>query len=155
MKSYRLLRKQTLHCNIQKAWSFFSNPKNLNLLTPADMSFEILSDQPLPMIYEHQIINYRIRPLLNLPMKWETEIVDVKALNYFTDIQRKGPFKLWKHKHSFEEVNGKVVMIDELNYALPLGILGRLAHTIFVKAKLNSIFDYRYKKVEDIFNQMH
>ena len=152
MKTYTLFRNQTLNCTLEEAWHFFSSPENLDLLTPDDMKFKILTEKPIPKIFEGQIIQYKVHPILNIPLYWETKITKVKEKQYFTDNQIKGPYKLWNHTHRFEEHNGKVIMTDELKYALPGGPLGRLAHKLFIKSKLEAIFNFRFKKVEALFN---
>jgi ligand-binding SRPBCC domain-containing protein len=153
MKVYSLETAQILNCTIQEAWAFFSSPENLDLLTPVDMKFEILTQSPIPKIYEGQIIEYNVRPLLNIPMYWKTEITKVIPEKCFIDNQLHGPYKLWRHQHIFETHASGVLMKDKLEYALPLGLLGRLAHSLFVKRKLEHIFNFRFKKVESIFNQ--
>jgi len=92
-----------------------------------------------------------VRPLLNIPLKWITEITHVKHQQYFVDEQRKGPYKIWHHEHHFREVEGGVEMTDIVSYELPYGILGKLAHPILVKKKLNQIFAYRFKIVDELF----
>jgi ligand-binding SRPBCC domain-containing protein len=81
-----------------------------------------------------------------------TEIKHVDELRYFVDEQRMGPYKIWHHEHHFTETDDGVLMKDKVSYALPFGILGTIAHPIIVKKKLNEIFDYRYQKVEALFN---
>jgi ligand-binding SRPBCC domain-containing protein len=69
------------------------------------------------------------------------------------DEQRKGPYKIWHHEHHFREIQGGVEMIDIVSYELPFGLIGNLVHPILVKQKLKEIFDYRFKKVEEIFGK--
>jgi ligand-binding SRPBCC domain-containing protein len=71
----------------------------------------------------------------------------------FVDEQRKGPYKLWRHEHRFEQNDNGILMTDVVDYSLPLSFLGRLAHPIFVKKKLNDIFEFRYQQVEQLFNR--
>jgi ligand-binding SRPBCC domain-containing protein len=151
MKIYSLQSTSKLKAPLPKVWEFFATPYNLNEMTPDDMSFEILSDIKGKKMYSGMIINYRIKPLLNIPMRWTTEITHCEEGNYFVDQQRFGPYALWHHEHRFVQRDGYVEMIDTVHYGLPMGILGRLAHTVFVKNKLKSIFAYREKKVIDLF----
>lgn len=152
MKSYVLERTQKLNCSLQEAWDFFSSPSNLKVITPDYMGFDITSDVPEKM-YTGLIITYIVKPLLGIPMNWMTEIKHVDELRYFVDEQRMGPYKIWHHEHHFTEIEDGVLMKDKVSYALPLGVLGTIAHPIIVKNKLNEIFDYRYQKVEELFNQ--
>ena len=148
---YQLKRTQFVKTDLETCWNFFSSPKNLKVITPDYMGFDVLIDLPEKM-YEGLMIEYTVRPLLGLPMKWITEIKYVHDHKYFVDEQRKGPYKIWHHEHHFKEVEGGVEMTDIVSYELPLGILGRLVHPVLVKNKLEEIFDYRFKKVEELFN---
>lgn len=147
MKIYRLEKKQFLPISIDKAWDFFSSPVNLKKITPEYMGFEITSDLGNGKMYPGQIITYIVTPVLGIPLNWCTEITHVQDKRYFVDEQRFGPYSLWHHQHWFEQVEGGVLMTDVVHYALPLGFLGRIAHTLFVRSKLNEIFDYREKVV--------
>ena len=84
-------------------------------------------------------------------MPWMTEIRTVKENSYFIDEQRFGPYSLWHHRHSFEEIEGGVLMTDEVNYKLPFGVLGDVAHALFIKKKLAHVFEYRKKALIELF----
>lgn len=102
-------------------------------------------------MYAGQLIEYRVSPLLGIPLYWMTEITHVVEGKYFIDEQRFGPYALWHHQHHFREVEGGVEMTDIVHYKIPLGILGALADRIFVRQKLKQIFDYRFKAVSQLF----
>ena len=149
---YQLIRKQFVPTDLETCWEFFSSPKNLKTITPPYMGFDVLTEIPEKM-YEGLMIEYRVTPLLGIPMNWITEIKYVHDYKFFVDEQRKGPYKIWHHEHHFKEVEGGVEMLDIVSYELPLGLLGKLAHPLIVKNKLEEIFVYRYKKVEEIFGK--
>lgn len=151
MKVHRLERTQILPISLEEAWDFFSTPLNLNEITPDDLSFEILSDLEGQKMYEGMIINYIVRPVANIPFRWTTEIKHVTERAYFVDEQRFGPYSFWHHKHFFEPHEKGVKMTDIVDYGLPLGFLGDIAHAVFVKNKLKHIFDHRYKVLEERF----
>ena len=153
MKIYNLTRGQLLPITIQEAWDFFSSPKNLAKITPSHMKFKILYISGGDKAYAGQIIRYKINVLPWLPMHWVTEITQVKEPSHFIDEQRFGPYALWHHQHHFKEVQGGVLMTDEVNYAIPLGFLGRLAHWLFVGKEVNAIFEHRFKALEDYFKK--
>jgi ligand-binding SRPBCC domain-containing protein len=153
MRSYTLSREQYLPITIEKAWAFFSSAKNLAKITPAEMQFEILTKLTDDPIYSGMEINYTVRPLLNVPLKWTTEITDVTPPFVFKDRQTKGPYALWEHTHVFASVPGGVKMTDEVKYALPLGVLGSIMHGIVVKKKLEDIFNFREKALTELFGQ--
>lgn len=149
---YQLKRTQLVKTDLKTCWDFFSSPRNLKTITPDYMGFDVLVDIPEKM-YEGLMIEYSVKPLLSIPMKWITEIKYVHDQEFFVDEQRKGPYKIWHHEHHFKAVEGGVEVTDIVSYELPLGFLGRLAHPIVVKNKLEEIFEYRFKKVEELFNQ--
>lgn len=154
MAVYTLKRVQKLPVSLEEAWAFFSSPGNLKEITPAYMGFDIQSDaQDIEHMYPGQIITYTVRPVLNIPLFWMTEITQVKEGVYFIDEQRVGPYALWHHQHHFKSVAGGVEMTDLVHYRLPLGWLGRLLHGLFVRRQLNSIFDYRQRVVEQRFGK--
>ena len=150
---YQLYREQQLHCDIDTAWSFFSSPNNLSKITPKDMGFTVLSKDIQPEIFEGMLIDYTVSPILGIPLKWQTKITQVDKNKSFTDFQEKGPYKYWNHFHEFIPNSQGVLMKDTVDYELPMGFLGKIAHQAFVKKKLVSIFDYRYQVLEKYFNQ--
>lgn len=150
MKIYNLHKKQKLPISLETAWEFLSDPKNLKSITPDYMGFEILSGADRPM-YEGQLIQYIVTPILGIKTKWVTEITHAKHLQYFVDEQRFGPYALWHHKHFINEIKDGVEMEDIVDYKVPLGFLGQLVHPFLVKPKLEEIFTYRTKKLEEMF----
>jgi ligand-binding SRPBCC domain-containing protein len=153
MKVYTLTRTQFLPITLEDAWNFFSSPANLAEITPPYMKFIIEYISGGGKMYAGQIIRYRLYPIPNVPIRWTTEITHVDAPNYFVDEQRFGPYALWHHQHHFKAVAGGVEMVDEVNYAIPLGVLGRLANTLFVRKQVNAIFEYRYRVLANKFSE--
>jgi ligand-binding SRPBCC domain-containing protein len=153
MKVYTLIRKQVLAVGIEQAWDFFSSPSNLRRITPDYMQFRILHISGGEKMYAGQIIRYKLFALPFLPIRWTTEITHVEKHLYFVDEQRFGPYSMWHHQHKFRLVPEGVEMIDEVNYALPLGFIGRIAHWLFVGRQVNAIFDYRYKVLEEMMSK--
>lgn len=149
---YTLERTQRIPISLEEAWNFFQNPGNLSKITPSEMGFDILSEVPEKM-YPGLFIHYKVSPLFGIKMNWTTEITYVQEPNYFVDEQRVGPYSIWHHEHHFKEIEGGVEMLDRVNYKIPLGILGKIAHPIVVKSKLEEIFEYRIQRVEEIFGK--
>ena len=147
---YQLKRTQFIKTDLKTAWDFFSSPGNLKKITPQYMGFDVRTELPEKM-YEGLMIEYTVKPLLGIPMNWITEIKTVKDLHFFVDEQRKGPYKIWHHEHHFKVKDGGVEMTDIVSYELPLGILGRVMHPFVVQKKLEEIFDFRFKAVEELF----
>lgn len=152
MKIYTLHKKQNLPISVDEAWEFLSSPKNLKTITPDYMGFNILSGADRPM-FPGQIIQYIVTPVLGIKTKWVTEITHVRDKEYFVDEQRFGPYALWHHKHFIKAIDGGVEMEDIIDYKVPMGILGQMAHPIIVKPKLEEIFNYRTKKLEELFGK--
>lgn len=152
MKIYRKHTFQNLPITCDQAWDFLCDPNNLKTITPDYMGFEILSGAEKKM-YAGQIIQYIVTPVMGIPTKWVTEITHVKEGEYFVDEQRFGPYALWHHKHFIRPIENGVEMEDIIDYIIPFGTLGRLAHPIIVKPKLNEIFDYRQKKLIELFGE--
>lgn len=141
-----------LPISVEQAWNFFSSPKNLKEITPKYMGFDITRELPEKM-YPGMIITYKVKPLLGIPLNWMTEITYVDEQNFFVDEQRVGPYKIWHHQHHFKAIAGGVEMTDIVDYVLPLGPIGRIMEPIIVRGKLKQIFDYREKRVEELFGK--
>ena len=152
MKIYTFHSKQNLPISLEEAWEFLSNPKNLKTITPPYMGFKTLSGDDRDM-FAGQIIQYIVTPVLGIPMKWVTEITHVQDKKYFVDEQRFGPYALWHHKHFLKEIPGGVEMEDIVDYKVPMGILGQLVHPFLVAPKLKEIFDFRTKKLIELFGE--
>jgi ligand-binding SRPBCC domain-containing protein len=150
MSVYTIHIKQKLPISIEEAWEFIANPKNLSVITPKSTGFKTISGDDRDM-FPGQIIQYIVKPILGIPLKWVTEITHVAEKKYFVDEQRVGPYKLWHHKHFLKEIPGGVEMEDLVDYKLPMGFLGRMAHPFLVKPKLKEIFEYRRQKLIELF----
>tara|TARA_R110002096_G_scaffold109056_4_gene238617 strand:- start:35074 stop:35535 length:462 start_codon:yes stop_codon:yes gene_type:complete len=141
-----------LAISVDEAWAFFSNPRNLKEITPEYMGFDITSEFFKDKMYPGMIITYRVTPLFGIPMSWMTEITQVKENEFFIDEQRVGPYKIWHHQHHFKAIDGGVEMTDIVNYVVPLGFLGRFIEPFLVRPKLREIFNFREKKMRELFS---
>jgi ligand-binding SRPBCC domain-containing protein len=144
---------QRLPVSLEEAWGFFSNPKNLAILTPPSLNLKFTNELFGEEMYPGQIITYKVKPLFGIPLFWMTEITHVDKYKFFVDEQRKGPYALWHHQHHFLPVDGGVEMTDLVHYRVPFGIFGRLAHRLFIKKELDQIFKYRFSRVEELFGR--
>ena len=145
---------QKLPIDLKTAWDFFSSPENLKVITPQYMGFEVTSEYREKKMYPGMIITYKVTPLFNVAMNWATEITHVKEPYYFVDEQRFGPYKFWHHQHKFYEVEGGVEMVDILHYKVGFGFIGRIMNLLVVKRQLNQIFEFRYRKLEEMFGKL-
>ena len=149
----QLVTRQQIPVSLEEAWDFFSSPRNLQKITPADMKFEVnpgFADE----MYEGMIIAYIVSPLFRIPMKWVTEITHIREPFFFVDHQVQGPFRFWHHQHHFKEIPGGVEMADIVNYAAPFGIIGKLTERMIVDRRVKGIFEYRRKILEGLFGRM-
>lgn len=152
MHIYTLEYRQLIKAPIARVWDFFSAPGNLGKITPEHMNFKIIK-MVGDRMFAGQRIEYRVSVLPMVRLTWITEITEVEENRFFVDEQRKGPYALWRHRHSFKETPEGVEMTDRIDYAIPFGILGRLANWLFVARQVRAIFAFRFVAAERIFNQ--
>ncbi len=150
-QGYVLTQRQLIAQPLERVWAFFSAAENLEQLTPNFLSFKILTPCPIEMEVG-SLIDYRIS-LFGVPMTWRTEITEYVPMERFADNQLKGPYGRWYHTHTFERVEGGTMMVDRVEYRVPMGGLGRLAHGLFVGRTLRKIFGYRRSAVDSIFGE--
>lgn len=153
MAFYQFTATQKIPASIDQVWDFISSPKNLKEITPAYMGFEITSAGLPEKMYPGMVISYKVSPLLGIKMTWVTEITHVEHQHYFVDEQRMGPYAIWHHQHKIEAIEGGVLMTDIVSYQPPLGLLGAIANSLFIKGKLKEIFDFRTVAVEKKFGK--
>jgi hypothetical protein len=146
---FRLHRTTFLRGDIAGVFAFFKNPRNLEALTPPWLGFRIVSSTD-DAVRKGTRIRYRLS-LGGIPMAWESRITEYEDASHFADEQVTGPYARWYHRHSFRVVPGGVEMTDDVDYALPLGPLGRFAHRVVVRHQLRAIFDYREKAITERF----
>lgn len=144
--TYQLQRRQFIPRPLSEVFPFFADAANLEIITPPWLHFRILTPHPIVM-EPGTLIDYRI-VLSGVPLKWRTRIETFEPPYRFTDVQLRGPYRLWRHTHEFHEHEGGTLMLDRVDYQLPLGPLGSLAHRLFVQRQLRQIFDFRYETIE-------
>lgn len=147
---HTLKRKQVIPAPLETVWAYFADPRNLNELTPPDMNFEIVAGGDEAM-YAGQLIEYRVEFVRGLRSLWLTEIAHVEPGRRFVDEQRVGPYRFWYHEHRFTPVADGVRMSDQVTYAAPFGPLGDLVHALWIRRRLEGIFDYRTRKIVELF----
>jgi NADH dehydrogenase len=149
MTTHHLLASQFVPRPVDDVVRFFGDPRNLARLTPTSMGFELLTEDL--EVRDGLQIRYRIRPLLGIPATWETRITEADPPRGFVDVQARGPYRLWEHRHRFEPVDGGTLVHDAIDYRLPLGPLGDVAHALIVRRQLEWIFRYRAAAIRAIF----
>jgi ligand-binding SRPBCC domain-containing protein len=148
-RRYTIHREQWVPRPVDEVFSFFSDPRNLEILTPAWLKFRIVPPAPIEMAAGIHI-QYRLS-WHGIVMGWTSEITRWRPPHDFEDVQLSGPYKLWCHTHRFQERDDGTQMTDVVDYALPLGSLGRVAHMLQVRRNVETIFDYRYDRIREIF----
>jgi ligand-binding SRPBCC domain-containing protein len=149
MKIYTLKQKQVLSRPLKEVFAFFARPENLQHITPPELGFQIITPSPIVMD-KGSLIDYQIR-LSGLPFRWRTLISSYNPPHEFVDEQIKGPYSFWHHRHQFYAEGDETVIEDTVTYTIPFGILGRIVHTLFIRAKLRKIFEYRQAIIERWF----
>lgn len=135
---------------LNNVFDFFSRAENLERITPPWLRFKILGPPPIEM-REGTRIAYQLR-VRGFPLKWLTEIEAWNPPYSFVDVQAKGPYKFWRHTHLFSECDEGTMVVDVIEYSLPFGWLGRMAHRLFVKRDVAKIFDYREEILQTLFS---
>ena len=101
-----------------------------------------------------QLIEYRVKFMPLFRSRWLTEITHAQEPTYFVDEQRIGPYRFWYHEHLFKTVQSGTRITDRVTYELPFGLLGDLVHQVWVKNRLNGIFEYRAEKINRLFGSI-
>lgn len=152
MHSYTLTREQHLPGSPDAVFAFFANARNLEAITPPLLRFRIVTPEPITM-GAGTLLRYRLR-VRGMPVSWLTAIREWDPPHRFVDEQLSGPYALWHHTHSFEpDGDGGTIMRDVVRCALPLGVLGELAHRLVVRSDLERIFDFRERAVAARFTE--
>lgn len=134
---------------LNEVFDFFSKAENLQKLTPEWLHFRIISVDPTP-VRKGTLIKYSLRWRI-FPIRWTTEITEWDPPHRFVDLQLKGPYKLWHHEHRFVAEGNGTRIHDDVQYSLPFGVLGSIAHRLKVKHDVASIFAYRTEAVNSLF----
>ncbi len=146
MKEFTFSASLWLPAPLEQVFEFFSDAKNLQRITPPWVGFEVLTPAPITL-QVGTIIDYRIK-IHGFPVRWRTEIRNWAPPHRFSDVQLRGPYRLWDHTHTFEAVDGGTLCKDEVRYR-PLG--GALVNALFVRRDVEKIFAYRTEALSKIF----
>ncbi|HEY7648318.1 MAG TPA: SRPBCC family protein [Methylomirabilota bacterium] len=129
-----------------EVFAFFAEPANLALITPEWLGFQLLAAPPLGPF---AILDYRIR-WVGLALRWRTFIREYDPPARFVDVQVRGPYERWEHRHLFVEERGGTWIDDRVTYRLPLGFLGRALHDLLVRRQLTAIWAHRRRRIADL-----
>jgi len=152
MRVHVLEREQRLPGTPEEVFPFFGDARNLEAITPPLLRFRVLTPDPIEM-RAGTLLSYRLR-LHGVPIGWETRIAEWDPPHRFVDVQRRGPYKLWHHTHTFApDGDGGTVMRDVVRYAIGFGPFGTLAHVLVVQRDLARIFDFRAARVPELLGR--
>jgi len=141
--------EQLVPLPITEAFRFFEDPANLLKITPPQMALTITNPEPVVMRKGAEIA-YTLC-VAGMPQRWRTLIAEYDPPHSFMDVQLRGPYRKWEHTHTLREVEGGTLMIDDIDYELPLGWLGSVIAGWFVRRQLAHVFAYRQAQIERLF----
>ena len=146
---HTLRREQWIERPVGEVFAFFSDARNLAELTPPWLGFRVLTPGPIRLAAGARI-RYRIG-WHGVPVGWTTEIRRWEPPHRFIDVQLSGPYQLWHHTHRFDAHEGRTRMTDVVRYRLPFGPIGRVIHALKVRRDLGRIFEYRFRRINELF----
>jgi len=147
-RTHILERTQVVPLPRAEVFPFFADPRNLEAITPAFLHFSILPPVPWSLDVDSRV-DYRLS-LFGVPFRWRTRIAAWVPGVRFVDVQERGPYALWHHTHAFSDVEGGTRVSDRVEYRLPLGPLGEVAHPVLVRRTLARIFDHRQERIAEL-----
>jgi ligand-binding SRPBCC domain-containing protein len=146
MRIFTLERRQWFDRPLPEVFAFFAEARNLEAITPSWLHFELLPPEP-EEIRQGSLIDYRLR-WRGMPIRWRTEISEWQPPRRFVDRQLRGPYRLWVHEHRFSSESGGTSVHDRVRYAVPGGLL---VQRLVVGGDVEAIFDYRARRLDEIF----
>ena len=146
---FRLKAEMTVDRPLEQVFAFFSDAMQLERITPPWLNFSVLTPPPIAM-HQGQLLDYRLY-LHRIPIRWRTEIAAWEPPFRFVDQQLMGPYRRWYHEHTFEVVDGRTLVRDDVHY-IPRG--GKLIHKLFVRPDLEKIFQFRQDTLFKIFSEL-
>ena len=150
-KTEEFYAEQWIPLPVEKLFLFFADEKNLETLTPPWMHFQVLG-KSTPAMQEGTLIDYRLR-IRGISVRWQSRIEQWIANERFVDTQTRGPYSYWHHTHTFASKDGGTLAADRVRYRVPGGFIGRIFILPFVRRDIRIIFNYRKKKIEELFGK--
>lgn len=148
---YYFERSVSIKCSIEKVFAFYSDTNNLIKISPSSVKVKILKiDLPLKL---NSIVELVVTQFGFFKSQWKVRLAEFEEYSVIGDLQVKGPFKYWYHRHCFEKQNGFTLMTDKLEYDLPMGILGKIAHKLFVRKMIEQQFEFRHSKTKEVLEK--
>ena len=130
-----------------EVFAFFADPANLALVTPA--SFRVTVRRGPPVLSAGAVVDYDVR-WLGMPVRWRAFVREFDAPYRFLDVQVRGPYARWEHRHRFVEDDGGTIVDDRIVYRLPLGAAGTLLHAVLVGRQLTAAWRHRTRRLAEV-----
>jgi uncharacterized protein len=128
-----------------EVFAFFADPGHLALLTPPSWHLRVLAADAT--LAAGAVLDFRLY-WLGLPLTWRAFIREYDPPFRFVDVQVRGPYARWEHRHRFLEEGGGTWVEDRVTYRLPLGPLGSVAHALVVGRQLRGLWEYRRRRLD-------
>lgn len=137
---YELTDEFVVRADLSRTWEFFSRSQNLPRITPPWLGFRNVT---VPDRIElDSVMDHTIR-WAGIPVRWRTRIIEWDPPRQFVDLQLRGPYAMWHHRHRFEPADDGTRCHDRVLYRLPMGFLGTATHALVVRTQLLRIFEHR------------
>jgi ligand-binding SRPBCC domain-containing protein len=168
--SHRFRFEQWVPVPLADVFRFFSDPANLPRIMPPELDARLVGVSAVPPpapapprtdapdgpaaagVGSEIVVSVRLVPFLPVRVLWVARITEFQANHHFADIQAKGPFRRWEHRHEFEAAarDGRegTLVRDVLEYEIGFGALGRVAQRLFVGGQMKRTFEHRQRTLE-------
>ena len=131
-----------------EVFAFFADPRNLLRLTPPRLALRVCTEHAT--LAAGAVLDFRMR-WLGVPLRWRSYVREYDPPYRFVDVQVRGPWARWEHRHRFLDERGGTSVEDRVTYRLPLGGLGRLVHAALVERQLRALWAYRQARLGELF----
>jgi len=139
--------EQWLPAPRDEVFAFFSDAVNLEAITPPWLHFRIVTPAPV-RIERGTVIEYRLR-VHGIPVRWGSVIAVWDPPRAFVDEQLRGPYRRWRHTHTFAAERGGTTVRDSVDYDVPFAwFAGWL-----VERDVRRIFEYRRRALHERFGR--
>jgi ligand-binding SRPBCC domain-containing protein len=139
----RFVKESFIRASPERVFEFHEQPNVLSLLIPTWESTRVIHPAKISEVGTQAILETKI--LGPITMRWVAQYTVYDPPRLFEDVQIKGPFRSWRHRHIVEAREDGAILRDEINYEPPLGFLGRVLAPILVQKRLQKFFDYRHE----------
>jgi ligand-binding SRPBCC domain-containing protein len=128
-------------------FAFFADPSTVARVTPPALKIRLVTERPA--MAAGAVLDYRLR-WLGTPLGWRAYVREFDPPFRFLDVQVRGPYARWEHRHRFLEADGGTVVEDRIVYRLPLGAIGRMLHALVVARQLRATWAYRTRRIGEL-----